>query len=64
MAYFIEIEEMDTSRKLILNLVHVSHVRKHDAVAACITMSNGNIIFSRYYKDVIKEINIKNKELS
>lgn len=63
MAYFIEIEERD-GKKTILNLEDVSHVRKHNAVAACITMSNGNIIFARYYKDLIKEINIKNKELS
>lgn len=63
MAYFIEIKESD-GKKTILNLEDVSHVRRHGAVAACITMSNGNIIFARYYKDVIKEINIKNKELS
>ena len=63
MAYFIEIEETG-GKKMILNLEGVSHVRKHDAVAACITMINGNIIFARYYRNVIKEINIKNKELS
>lgn len=64
MAYFIKLQLLDAGKTSIINLDCVSHVSKHGAVAACITMSNGNIMFARAYSDVIKEMNIRNKELS
>lgn len=64
MAYFIEVEDSISYAKIIINVDLIMEIRRFEANAAIIIMNSGHLITARSYHNLIKSLNIKNKELS